>query len=115
NTTIGNKAKIGNFVEVKTSEIGQNTRIKHLSYIGNAKVGQGSNIGAGTIVCNYDGKNKYETNIGSNCFVGANSSLIAPLNIHDESVIAAGSVIVEDVPEKSLAIAREKQVIKRIK
>ncbi len=115
NTTIGNKAKIGNFVEVKTSEVGQNTRIKHLSYIGNAKVGQESNIGAGTIVCNYDGKNKHETNIGSNCFVGANSSLIAPLNIHDESVIAAGSVIVEDVPEKSLAIAREKQVIKRIK
>ncbi|WP_253301885.1 bifunctional UDP-N-acetylglucosamine diphosphorylase/glucosamine-1-phosphate N-acetyltransferase GlmU [Wolbachia endosymbiont of Psylliodes chrysocephala] len=115
NTTIGNKAKIGNFVEVKTSEIGQNTRIKHLSYIGNAKVGQGSNIGAGTIVCNYDGKNKHETNIGSNCFVGANSSLIAPLNIHDKSVIAAGSVIVEDVPEKSLAIAREKQVTKRIK
>ncbi|WP_341817679.1 bifunctional UDP-N-acetylglucosamine diphosphorylase/glucosamine-1-phosphate N-acetyltransferase GlmU [Wolbachia endosymbiont (group A) of Pherbina coryleti] len=115
NTTIGNKAKIGNFVEVKTSEVGQNTRIKHLSYIGNAKVGQESNIGAGTIVCNYDGKNKHETNIGSNCFVGANSSLIAPLNIHDESVIAAGSVIVEDVPEKSLAIAREKQVTKRIK
>ncbi|WP_341818243.1 bifunctional UDP-N-acetylglucosamine diphosphorylase/glucosamine-1-phosphate N-acetyltransferase GlmU [Wolbachia endosymbiont (group B) of Ennomos erosarius] len=115
NTTIGNKAKIGNFVEVKTSEVGQNTRIKHLSYIGNTKVGQGSNIGAGTIVCNYDGKNKYETNIGSNCFVGANSSLIAPLNVYDDSIIAAGSVIVKNVPEKSLAIAREKQVIKRIK
>ncbi|WP_375316482.1 bifunctional UDP-N-acetylglucosamine diphosphorylase/glucosamine-1-phosphate N-acetyltransferase GlmU [Wolbachia endosymbiont (group A) of Colletes cunicularius] len=115
NTTIGNKAKIGNFVEVKTSEVGQNTRIKHLSYIGNAKVGQRSNIGAGTIVCNYDGKKKHKTNIGSNCFIGANSSLIAPLNVHDDSVIAAGSVIVEDVPEKSLAIAREKQVIKRIK
>ncbi|TVS99070.1 UDP-N-acetylglucosamine diphosphorylase/glucosamine-1-phosphate N-acetyltransferase [Wolbachia pipientis] len=115
NTTIGNKAIIGNFVETKASDIGINTKIKHLSYIGNTQVGQGSNIGAGTVVCNYDGKKKRKTNIGSNCFIGANSSLIAPLNVHDDSVIAAGSVIVEDVPEKSLAIAREKQVIKRIK
>ncbi len=114
-TAIGDSAIMGNFVEAKASDIGANTKIKHLSYIGNTKVGPGSNIGAGTVVCNYDGKNKHETNIGSNCFVGANSSLIAPLNIHDESVIAAGSVIVEDVPEKSLAIAREKQVTKKIK
>lgn len=115
NTTIGDGAIIGNFVETKASDIGINTKIKHLSYIGNTQVGQGSNIGAGTVICNYDGKKKHKTNIGSNCFIGANSSLIAPLNVHDDSVIAAGSVIVEDVPEKSLAIARERQITKKIK
>uniref|UniRef100_A0A3B0IY21 Bifunctional protein GlmU n=1 Tax=Wolbachia endosymbiont of Aleurodicus floccissimus TaxID=2152762 RepID=A0A3B0IY21_9RICK len=115
NTTIGDGAIIGNFVEIKASDIGINTKIKHLSYIGNTQVGQGSNIGAGTVICNYDGKKKHKTNIGSNCFIGANSSLIAPLNVHDDSLVAAGSVIVEDVPEKSLAIARERQVTKKIK
>jgi len=115
NTTIGDGAIIGNFVETKASDIGINTKIKHLSYIGNTQVGQGSNIGAGTVVCNYDGKKKRKTNIGSNCFIGANSSLIAPLNVHDDSVIAAGSVIVKDVPKGSLAIARERQVTKKIK
>ncbi|BET35887.1 MULTISPECIES: NTP transferase domain-containing protein [Wolbachia] len=115
NTTIGDGAIIGNFVETKASDIGINTKIKHLSYIGNTQVGQGSNIGAGTVICNYDGKKKHKTNIGSNCFIGVNSSLIAPLNVHDDSVIAAGSVIVEDVPEKSLAIARERQITKKIK
>ncbi|MCA7009835.1 NTP transferase domain-containing protein [Wolbachia endosymbiont of Tribolium confusum] len=115
NTTIGDGVIIGNFVETKASDIGINTKIKHLSYIGNTQVGQGSNIGAGTVICNYDGKKKHKTNIGSNCFIGANSSLIAPLNVHDDSVIAAGSVIVEDVPEKSLAIARERQITKKIK
>ncbi len=114
-TTIGDSAIMGNFVEAKASDIGMNTKIKHLSYIGNTKVGSESNIGAGTVVCNYDGKKKHKTNIGSNCFIGANSSLIAPLNVHDDSVIAAGSVIVEDVPKESLAIARERQVIKKIK
>ncbi|CCE76913.1 MULTISPECIES: NTP transferase domain-containing protein [Wolbachia] len=115
NTTIGDGAIIGNFVETKASDIGINTKIKHLSYIGNTQVGQGSNIGAGTVVCNYDGKKKRKTNIGSNCFIGANSSLIAPLNVHDDSLVAAGSVIVEDVPKGSLAIARERQVTKKIK
>lgn len=114
-TIIGNSAIVGNFVEVKTSNIGKNTKVKHLSYIGNTKIGQKSNIGAGTVTCNYDGRNKHETNIGSNCFIGANSSLIAPLNIHDGSTVAAGSVIVDDIPEKSLAIARTKQVIKEAK
>ncbi|MGL9732438.1 MAG: NTP transferase domain-containing protein [Wolbachia sp.] len=114
-TRIGDNVIMGNFVEAKTSDIGMNTKIKHLSYIGNTKIGPESNIGAGTVVCNYDGKKKHKTNIGRNCFVGANSSLIAPLNVHNDSVIAAGSVIVEDVPKKSLAIARERQVIKKIK
>ncbi|WP_349967997.1 NTP transferase domain-containing protein [Wolbachia endosymbiont of Armadillidium arcangelii] len=115
NTTIGDGAIIGNFVETKASDIGINTKIKHLSYIGNTQVGQGSNIGAGTVICNYDGKKKHKTNIGSNCFIGANSSLIAPLNVHDDSLVAAGSVIVEDVPKRSLAIARERQITKKIK
>ncbi|MGL9758984.1 MAG: NTP transferase domain-containing protein [Wolbachia sp.] len=115
NTTIGDGAIIGNFVETKASDIGINTKIKHLSYIGNTQVGQGSNIGAGTVICNYDGKKKHKTNIGSNCFIGANSSLIAPLNVYDDSLVAAGSVIVEDVPKRSLAIARERQVTKKIK
>ncbi|WP_410542779.1 NTP transferase domain-containing protein [Wolbachia endosymbiont of Tetranychus urticae] len=115
NTTIGDGAIIGNFVETKASDIGINTKIKHLSYIGNTQVGQGSNIGAGTVICNYDGKKKHKTNIGSNCFIGANSSLIAPLNVHDDSVIAAGSVVVKDVPKGSLAIARERQITKKIK
>lgn len=113
-TTIGDSTVVGNFVEAKASDIGMNTKIKHLSYIGNTKIGQGNNIGAGTVICNYDGKKKHKTNIGSNCFVGANSSLIAPLNVHDDSVIAAGSVIVEDVPKRSLAIARERQITKKI-
>ncbi|WP_353287469.1 NTP transferase domain-containing protein [Wolbachia endosymbiont (group B) of Gerris lacustris] len=115
NTTIGDGAIIGNFVETKASDIGINTKIKHLSYIGNTQVGQGSNIGAGTVVCNYDGKKKHKTNIGSNCFIGANSSLIAPLNVHDDSLVAAGSVVVKDVPKRSLAIARERQITKKIK
>ncbi|NUY39921.1 NTP transferase domain-containing protein [Wolbachia endosymbiont of Litomosoides brasiliensis] len=114
-TTIGNGAIVGNFVEAKASDIGTNTKIKHLSYIGNTKVGPGSNIGAGAVVCNYDGKKKHRTNIGSNCFVGANSSLIAPLNVHNESVIAAGSIIVKDVPKKRLVITRRKQMVKKIK
>lgn len=115
NTTIGDGAIIGNFVETKASDIGINTKIKHLSYIGNTQVGQGSNIGAGTVICNYDGKKKHKTNIGSNCFIGANSSLIAPLNVHDDSLVAAGSVVVKDVPKGSLAIARERQITKKIK
>lgn len=112
-TTIGDDVTVGNFVETKASDIGMNTKIKHLSYIGNTKVGQGSNIGAGTVICNYDGKKKHKTNIGSNCFIGANSSLIAPLNVYDDSLVAAGSVIVEDVPKRSLAIARERQITKK--
>ncbi|MDG7056053.1 MAG: NTP transferase domain-containing protein [Wolbachia endosymbiont of Meromenopon meropis] len=114
-TTIGKNAILGNFVEAKTSDIGTDTKIKHLSYIGNTKIGSKSNIGAGTVVCNYDGKKKHKTNIGNNCFIGANSSLIAPLNIRDNAIIAAGSVIVKDVPKKSLAIARKKQIIRKIR
>ncbi|QKX02483.1 NTP transferase domain-containing protein [Wolbachia endosymbiont of Dirofilaria (Dirofilaria) immitis] len=114
-TTVGDNAIVGNFVEAKASDIGVNARVKHLSYIGNTKVGTGSNIGAGTVVCNYDGRKKHKTNIGSNCFVGSNSSLIAPLSIHDESIIAAGSIIVKDVPRRRLVMTKRRQVIKKIK
>ncbi|MCV3769229.1 MAG: bifunctional N-acetylglucosamine-1-phosphate uridyltransferase/glucosamine-1-phosphate acetyltransferase [Wolbachia pipientis] len=114
-TSIGDNVIIGNFVETKASDIGSSTRIKHLSYIGDTKIGMKSNIGAGAVVCNYDGRKKYKTSIGNNCFVGANSSLIAPLNIHDESVIAAGSIVVKDVPKKRLVITRRRQMVKKIK
>jgi bifunctional UDP-N-acetylglucosamine pyrophosphorylase / glucosamine-1-phosphate N-acetyltransferase len=113
NTIVNNNAIIGNFVEVKKSEVYKGVKIKHLSYIGDTKIEHNSNIGAGTVVCNYDGKHKHKTHIGKNCFIGANSSLIAPLNIYNNSTVAAGSVIVKDVPAESLAIAREKQIIKK--
>ncbi len=100
---------IGNFVEVKGSLIGKNSKAKHLSYIGDATIGSDSNIGAGTITCNYDGVKKYKTTIGNKAFVGSNSTLIAPLAIGDNTIIGAGSVINKDVSKNSLAIARCKQ------
>ena len=98
--------RIGNFVEVKNATLASDTKANHLSYIGDAKVGTNSNIGAGTIFCNYDGKNKHPTIVGNNVFVGSNSSLVAPLKIGDGSIVAAGSAINRDVPSESLAIAR---------
>jgi bifunctional UDP-N-acetylglucosamine pyrophosphorylase/glucosamine-1-phosphate N-acetyltransferase len=101
--------KVGNFVEVKNSTLAADTKANHLSYIGDAKVGTNTNIGAGTIFCNYDGKNKHPTVVGDNVFVGSNASLIAPLKIGDASIVAAGSVISRDTPSESLAIARPLQ------
>ncbi len=105
-THLFDKVKVGNFVEVKNSMLASDTKANHLSYIGDAKVGTNTNIGAGTIFCNYDGKNKHHTVVGNNVFVGSNVSLIAPLKIGDASIIAAGSSINRDVPSESLAIAR---------
>ena len=105
-THLFNEVRIGNFVEVKNSTLASNTKANHLSYIGDAKVGTNTNIGAGTIFCNYDGKNKHPTVVGDNVFVGSNTSLIAPLKIGDSSIVAAGSVISRDVPSESLSIAR---------
>lgn len=102
-------ASIGNFVEVKNSQIGKNAKAKHLSYIGDAIVGDKANIGAGTITCNYNGFEKFKTQIGKGVMVGVNTTLIAPVHIGDGSYIAAGSVITEDVPNDSLAIARVQQ------
>ena len=105
-TNLSEEVKIGNFVEVKNTSLGPRTKVSHLSYVGDAKVGVNTNIGAGAIFCNYDGKNKHHTKVGNNVFIGSNASLIAPLKINDGSIIAAGSLINRDVPSESLAIAR---------
>ena len=108
-TQLLNKAKIGNFVEVKKSIIREASKVNHLSYIGDADIGSGSNIGAGTITCNYDGANKFKTVLGSQVFVGSNSTLVAPIEIKDNGFVGAGSTITQAVPESSLAIGRSKQ------
>ncbi|MED3662440.1 bifunctional UDP-N-acetylglucosamine diphosphorylase/glucosamine-1-phosphate N-acetyltransferase GlmU [Ureibacillus sp. FSL K6-8385] len=109
---IGNRVKIGNFVEVKKSTLGDETKVSHLSYIGDAEVGKNVNIGCGSITVNYDGKNKYKTIIEDNVFVGCNSNLVAPVTLRTGSFIAAGSTITEEVPQDSLAIARARQTNK---
>lgn len=109
-TKIAQNAHIGNFVEIKKSQIHSGAKINHLSYIGDSEVGEGSNIGAGTITCNYDGYNKFKTKIGKKVFVGSNSALVAPVEIADGAVIAAGSVITKNVKKDDLAVARAKQV-----
>jgi bifunctional UDP-N-acetylglucosamine pyrophosphorylase/glucosamine-1-phosphate N-acetyltransferase len=109
NVVIEEHASIGNFVEVKGSTIGKNAKAKHLSYVGDATVGEGANIGAGTITCNYNGFEKFKTHIGKNVMVGANSTLVAPVMISDGAYIAAGSVISEDVGANNLAISRTQQ------
>lgn len=111
-TAIGKKAKIGNFVEIKKAEIAEGAKISHLSYIGDATVGPEANIGAGTITCNYDGFKKYRTVIGKDVFVGSNSALVAPLTIGDGAMIAAGSVVTEDVAADALALGRARQEAK---
>jgi bifunctional UDP-N-acetylglucosamine pyrophosphorylase/glucosamine-1-phosphate N-acetyltransferase len=100
---------VGNFVEMKKTRLGKGSKAGHLSYLGDADIGPGANIGAGTITCNYDGKNKNRTNIGSGSFIGSNSSLVAPVNIAANTVIGAGSVITRDVPENNLGVSRGRQ------
>ena len=106
---LSDNVKVANFVEVKNATFASKTKANHLSYIGDAEVGINTNVGAGTIFCNYDGKNKNRTIVGDNVFIGSNSSLIAPLKIGHGSIVAAGSVINRDVPSQSLAIARPNQ------
>jgi len=103
-------SKIGNFVEVKKSKIGKNTKINHLSYVGDAIVGKNVNIGAGTITCNYDGKKKNKTKILDGAFIGSNSALIAPIKIGKNSVVGAGSSLTKNVKNKSLSLTRANQV-----
>jgi len=103
-------AKVGNFVEVKKSKIGKNSKVNHLSYVGDANLGKNVNIGAGTITCNYDGVKKSKTIIKDKVFIGSNTSLVAPLNIDEQSVVGAGSVITRNVKKKSLAITRANQI-----
>jgi bifunctional UDP-N-acetylglucosamine pyrophosphorylase/glucosamine-1-phosphate N-acetyltransferase len=109
---MGIGSKVGNFCEVKNSKIGEGAKINHLTYVGDATVGAKTNIGAGTIVCNYDGVNKHQTKIGANAFIGSNSSLVAPLSIGDNAYIASGSVITADVPADALAFGRARQEVK---
>ena len=103
-------SRVGNFVEVKKSKIGKKSKINHLSYIGDATIGNLVNVGAGTITSNYDGVKKSKTKIKNNVFIGSNSSLVAPITINENSVIGAGSVITKNVKKKSLALTRSSQV-----
>jgi len=106
---IGKHARIGDFVEIKKSTIGDNTKVSHLTYIGDAQVGTGCNFGCGTVVVNYDGISKYKTIIGNNAFIGCNTNLVSPVTVNDNAYIAAGSTITNEVPKNALAIARAKQ------
>ena len=108
-TVLKKGAKIGNFVETKKSKIGKNSKVSHLSYVGDTNVGQNANIGAGTITCNYDGSNKHKTSISDNVFIGSNTSLVAPVKIEKNSTVGAGSVITRNVEKNSLALTRSKQ------
>ena len=103
-------SKVGNFVEIKKSTIGKKSKVSHLSYIGDSEIGDGVNIGAGTITCNYDGIKKSKTKIKDNVFIGSNSSLVAPITINKNSIVGAGSVITKNVKQGSLALTRSLQV-----
>tara|TARA_Y100000590_G_scaffold230505_1_gene259843 strand:+ start:206 stop:844 length:639 start_codon:yes stop_codon:yes gene_type:complete len=103
-------SRIGNFVEVKKSKVGKNTKINHLSYVGDATVGKNVNIGAGTITCNYDGKNKNKTKILDGAFIGSNTALVAPIKIGKNSVVGAGSALTKNVRNKSLSLTRANQI-----
>ncbi|GAB3054540.1 bifunctional UDP-N-acetylglucosamine diphosphorylase/glucosamine-1-phosphate N-acetyltransferase GlmU [Virgibacillus ainsalahensis] len=108
-SAIGNDAKLGNFVEIKKTELGDNSKVSHLSYIGDAQVGSNVNVGCGTITVNYDGKNKFLTTIEDDAFIGCNSNLVAPVTVGKGSYVAAGSTITENVPEDALSVARARQ------
>lgn len=110
---LSNKVKIGSFVEVKKATIGEETKVPHLSYMGDCEIGEKTNIGCGTITCNYDGFNKSKTIIGAHSFIGSNTNLIAPVTLGKNTFVAAGSTITDDVPDDSLAIARQRQINKQ--
>ena len=112
-TKIKTGSKVGNFVEIKNSIMKQNSKVNHLAYIGDTSVGEKSNIGAGTITCNFDVKNKYKTKIGKKVFIGSNSSLVAPLTIGNNSTVGAGSVITKNVSNNSLSLTRSNQIEKK--
>ncbi len=109
---LANKVKIGSFVEIKKAIIGEGTKVPHLSYMGDCEIGNKTNIGCGTITCNYDGFRKSKTIIGNNSFIGSNTNLVAPVTVGDNTFVAAGSTITDDVPEYALAIARQRQINK---
>jgi bifunctional UDP-N-acetylglucosamine pyrophosphorylase/glucosamine-1-phosphate N-acetyltransferase len=107
---LSGEVKIGNFVEVKKSTLETGAKVNHLSYIGDAHVGEKTNIGAGTICCNYDGANKYKTIIGKNVFIGSDTQLVAPVSVEDGATIGAGSTITKDAPAGKLTLSRSKQI-----
>ena len=109
-TLLKENTKIGNFVETKKSLINKNSKVNHLSYVGDTSIGKNSNIGAGTITCNYDGIKKSKTKIADNVFIGSNSSLVAPVSVGKNSIVGAGSVITKNVKKKSLALTRASQI-----
>jgi bifunctional UDP-N-acetylglucosamine pyrophosphorylase / glucosamine-1-phosphate N-acetyltransferase len=109
---LGNGVHVGNFVELKAATLGAGVKASHLSYLGDAEVGDGANIGAGTITCNYDGYAKHRTTIGAGAFIGSDTALVAPVRVGDGAITAAGSVITDDVATDALAIARGRQVEK---
>ena len=117
NCIIGNNAKVGSFVELKNVKIGDNTKVPHLTYLGDCEIGKNSNVGCGTITCNYDGKKKHKTIIGDNAFIGSNVNFIAPVTLGDNVLIAAGSTITDNVPSNNMGIARERQInkVKKVK
>jgi bifunctional UDP-N-acetylglucosamine pyrophosphorylase/glucosamine-1-phosphate N-acetyltransferase len=108
-SVLGEGARVGNFVELKKTRLGAGAKANHLAYLGDAEIGERTNIGAGTITCNYDGVRKHPTTIGRGAFIGSNSTLVAPVTIGDESYVAAGSAITDDVPADALAIGRSRQ------
>ena len=109
-TILSKGSRVGNFVEIKKSKIGKNSKINHLSYVGDATVGKNVNIGAGTITCNYDGKRKNKTNISDGAFIGSNTALVAPVKIGKKAVVGAGSTLSKDVKDNSLALTRANQL-----
>ena len=111
-SVIEDAAKVGNFVETKKTILGKGAKANHFTYLGDAEIGDNTNIGAGTITCNYDGKNKHKTSVGEDSFIGTNSSLVAPVEIGKNAYVGAGSVITKDVPDNALAVGRGKQVVK---
>ena len=110
--TVGDDIKVGDFVELKNSTVGDGTKISHLTYVGDTDLGKNINLGCGTVTVNYDGKNKYRCTVGDGSFIGCNTNMIAPVTIGAGSYVAAGSTITDDVPENALAIARARQINK---
>jgi bifunctional UDP-N-acetylglucosamine pyrophosphorylase/glucosamine-1-phosphate N-acetyltransferase len=111
-TEVGEGAHVGNFVELKAATLGRGAKANHLSYLGDVSIGEGANIGAGTITCNYDGLRKHRTEIGAGAFIGSDTALVAPVRVGARALVAAGSVVTEDVPDDALAVARGRQVNK---
>jgi bifunctional UDP-N-acetylglucosamine pyrophosphorylase/glucosamine-1-phosphate N-acetyltransferase len=110
---VGPDARVGNFVELKKTHLGKGSKSQHLAYLGDSEIGAGSNIGAGTILCNYDGQKKHKTVIGERVFIGSNSTIVAPVEIGPDSYVGAGSVITDQVPAEALALGRARQVVKQ--